>query len=56
LQILDFQEKLPLATVTFIAYLTQHQKDTSFKEKSRFEKVHGKWLYLSGQLSNNLSH
>ena len=51
LEILDFQEKAPFATVTFVAHLTQNKKDVSFTEKSHFEKIKGKWLYRSGQLS-----
>jgi SEC-C motif-containing protein len=50
LQILDAEEKDSLATVTFTAYLIQNKKDASFTEKSSFEKVNGKWLYLNGQL------
>ena len=50
LEILEFQESGPFATVTFIAHLLQDKKDVSFKEKSYFEKVKNKWLYRSGQL------
>jgi len=49
LEILDFLEKPPLATVTFVAHLTQDKRDVSFTEKSYFEKIKGKWLYRSGQ-------
>lgn len=51
LEILHFLENPTFATVTFIAHLTQNKKDTSFTEKSYFEKIKGKWLYRSGQLS-----
>lgn len=51
LEILAFEEKEPFATVTFVAYLFQNKKDVSFTEKSYFEKVDGKWLYRSGQIS-----
>jgi peptide deformylase len=51
LEILASQESGPFATVTFIAHLFQDGKDVSFTEKSYFEKVKGKWLYRSGQLS-----
>ncbi|MCI0382424.1 MAG: hypothetical protein L0207_05175 [Chlamydiae bacterium] len=51
LEILDFQEKGEVATVTFIAHLSQNGKDATFTEKSHFEKVGGRWLYLSGQLA-----
>lgn len=51
LDILDFQEKNDQnATVTFVAHLAQDKKDVSFTEKSTFEKVQGKWLYLSGEI------
>lgn len=46
LEILDFQENASFTTVTFTAHLTQNNKDASFTEKSCFEKVNGKWLYL----------
>ena len=48
LKILHFSEDPPFATVTFVAHLTQKKKDVSFTEKSHFEKIKGKWLYLSG--------
>lgn len=47
LEIVNFEEKALFATVTFIAYLSQNKQDASFKEKSYFEKVNGKWLYLN---------
>lgn len=50
LEILDFQQEDHLATVTFTAHLAQHKKDVSFTEKSLFEKIQGKWLYLNGQI------
>lgn len=50
LAILDFQDNNETATVTFTAYLTQNGKDASFTEKSTFEKVNGRWLYLSGEI------
>lgn len=53
LEILAFQEKDQLATVTFVAHLSQNKKDVSFTEKSYFEKIKGKWFYRSGQLSGN---
>jgi len=51
LEILDFQEKGFFATVTFVAHLTQDNKDTSFTERSYFEKIKNTWFYRSGQLS-----
>lgn len=50
LEIHEFQENGTYSTVTFTAHLFQDNKDVSFTEKSRFEKVNGKWLYHSGQL------
>lgn len=50
LEIIDFKEKDRMASVTFIAHIMQGKKDVTFTEKSYFEKVHGKWLYRSGQL------
>jgi SEC-C motif domain protein len=37
-------------TVTFRAILFLDGEDCSFTEKSLFEKVDGKWLYLSGTI------
>ncbi len=50
LEVLDFQEKEHLAMVTFVARLTQSEKDATFTEKSYFEKLRGKWYYRAGQL------
>lgn len=52
LEILDFQEKISLATVTFIASLAQGNRDATFTERSYFEKFNNRWLYRSGQLKN----
>lgn len=35
--------------VTFTAKLKQNGQDASFTERSRFEKVGGRWLYHSGE-------
>lgn len=45
LKIMEFIDGENLAYVTFEALLN-HQ---TFKEKSRFLKVNGKWLYESGE-------
>lgn len=37
--------------VAFTAHLKQHGKPFVLKEKSHFAKLDGKWLYLSGELS-----
>ncbi len=50
LKILDVQEGETQSTVKFTVFLSQAGKDFSFTEKSTFEKVHGQWLYLSGQI------
>ncbi len=34
--------------VTFTAHLTRDGKDVSFTEKSRFEKIDGRWKYTNG--------
>jgi len=49
LDILECNEKEATATVTFAAHLSQGKKDASFTEKSYFEKVNGKWLYVRGE-------
>jgi len=37
--------------VAFIAHLVQEGRPILLKEKSRFAKVDGKWLYLSGVIT-----
>ncbi len=49
LEILDFQEQGDVATVTFVAHLSQNDQDATFTEMSTFEKVNGKWLYRNGE-------
>lgn len=51
LEVLDFKERETLASVTFIAHISQEGQDATFTEKSYFEKVREKWLYRSGELS-----
>ncbi len=51
LVILDHKEKDTLATVTFTAYISQDSHDSTFTEKSYFEKVNHRWFYRSGQLT-----
>jgi SEC-C motif-containing protein len=50
LEVRNFKEKGPLATVTFTAYLFEGPKDSTFTERSYFEKVKGQWLYRAGEL------
>jgi len=50
LEILNFQDGDQEAYVTFTAHLSQDGVDNTFTEKSRFEKMNGKWHYQSGQI------
>lgn len=52
LEILDFQEDQDTAFVTFIAHLRQNGKKIYFKERSRFEKCNGSWLYREALLAD----
>lgn len=51
LDVLDFKERGSIATVTFTAHILQKGYDGTFTEKSHFEKVHGRWFYIGGQLA-----
>jgi SEC-C motif-containing protein len=51
LKILSFQDGETEAFVSFTAVLRQQGRDASFTEKSRFQKVEGRWLYVDGQIS-----
>ena len=48
LKILDATQDGDTATVTFHAMLLDGGRDASFVEKSRFERVKGRWLYVEG--------
>jgi SEC-C motif-containing protein len=48
LDILQFVDGKEEALVAFTAHLKQQNQEASFTEESRFEKVHGRWLYLHG--------
>lgn len=50
LEIHACQENGAHAEVTFTAHLMQGGKDASFTERSTFEQINGRWLYLAGQL------
>ncbi|MEI6242335.1 MAG: YchJ family metal-binding protein [Chlamydiota bacterium] len=50
LEILSFEEGEYISSVTFRASLLQKGKDVSFTEKSFFEKVQGRWLYVRGTI------
>lgn len=47
LTILDFIESYPTSYVTFCAKINLSGEDNSFCEKSSFEKLNNKWLYLN---------
>lgn len=49
LTILEFTEEGDRAYVTFFAKLSQNGRDASFMERSQFEKLAGRWLYLGKQ-------
>lgn len=48
LKIHSFQDGATEAFVTFTVMLRQGKRDASFTEKSRFQKVNNRWLYLDG--------
>jgi SEC-C motif-containing protein len=50
LEILDHKETGTTATVTFKANMMDGLQDATVTEKSTFEKVDGRWLYLSGEI------
>ncbi|MCH9625435.1 MAG: hypothetical protein S4CHLAM123_06090 [Chlamydiales bacterium] len=50
LEIKEFTENAPFATVTFSAHLIQNGQDASFTEKSEFEKIKEQWFYLRGEI------
>lgn len=51
LEVLDFKEKNTLAIVTFTAHVSQGDRDTTFTERSFFEKINNRWFYRGGQLA-----
>lgn len=51
LDVLDSKERGNVATVTFTAHMAQDGQDSTFTERSFFEKKDGRWLYLGGQLA-----
>ncbi|WP_245397568.1 peptide deformylase [Candidatus Rhabdochlamydia oedothoracis] len=50
LEVLSFKEKERVATVTFVAHMSQNDQDATFTERSYFEKIKDRWLYKNGQL------
>lgn len=46
LKIIDENEVDGVATVKFTLILFQNKRDISYSERSTFEKVNGRWLYL----------
>lgn len=53
LEIINFIDGEKEGYVTFTAHLEIDGQDATFTEKSRFEKVDGRWLYLSGDISGS---
>jgi len=51
LEVLDFQDGDNVAFVTFVAHISHNDHETTFTEKSHFEKVDGRWLYRSGEVA-----
>lgn len=49
LDVLDHREIQEKAYVVFIAHLKYAGDDATFTERSAFEKIEGRWLYLSGE-------
>ena len=49
LKVLDFIDGIDEAFVTFFIEADQQGLDVSFTERSKFKRVDGKWLYLSGE-------
>jgi len=47
LTIIEFEDKNPTSFVTFRAQITCEGNDHTFCEKSSFEKINNKWLYLN---------
>jgi SEC-C motif-containing protein len=50
LEIKDFSDGDSIAYVTFHARLHQGETNTSFTERSTFEKVDRRWLYKNGEV------
>ncbi len=48
LTILEFKDGASTATVTFVVDLVQNEQHRTYTEKSTFEKIEGRWLYLNG--------
>jgi SEC-C motif-containing protein len=46
----EFIDGTDEAFVTFTAYLRQAGNDNTFKERSRFEKLDGRWKYIEGEI------
>ncbi len=49
LEIIECADGEQVSFVTFKATLHQGGQDASFTEKSRFKKISGPWLYVSGE-------
>jgi len=51
LEVLDFKESAHMAQVVFTAFISQGGQEATFTERSYFDKVHERWLYRGGNLS-----
>jgi len=49
LTIIDHIPGNTISFVTFKAQISSHGKDETFCEKSKFERINNRWLYLSGE-------
>ena len=54
-EIHDTQTEGDLGTVTFHALLSQNDRDASFSETSRFQRVNDRWLYHSAVKTKDLA-
>lgn len=51
LEVLTFEDGETEAYVTFVAHLSQGDQVNSFRERSRFLKSSGRWLYVDGEMN-----
>lgn len=55
LEVLECEESEDEAYVTFVAQLRQGNTPAGFRERSRFVKVDGQWLYIDGDINPAIS-
>jgi peptide deformylase len=51
----DHKENEPFAVVSFTAFISQEDRDTTFTETSYFEKINERWFYRFGHLTEGHS-